>query len=101
MEPARQIRDAQGRVVDATPGRDIKFENHVYQTDDPAEIAFLRSMRGYGTEVMEVPESFESPITGPEIGSVVSTSTAVGRPRGRPRALKPATVPQPESPIAE
>lgn len=52
IEPARQVRDEAGRVVDYTPGRDIVFVDHIYETEDPDEIAALRKL--VGGDIIEI-----------------------------------------------
>jgi hypothetical protein len=81
VEPTRQVRDEAGRVVEVVPGRTIQFEQHLYETDDPDEIAFLQKQ----ADVIQVDEDFRVPDLGPEVANIMSTAVAIRR-RGR-RAL--------------
>ncbi len=47
----RQLRDEAGRVVDVDYGKTITFHDHMYETEDPEEIAALRAV---GPEIVEV-----------------------------------------------
>ena len=93
LEPVRPDRDPSGNVVGLLPGKDIQFQGHVYETDDPEEIEALRALPGFGQEIMEVPEDFEVYATGPEVGGIVSTATVMHRGRGRPRKIGAEGVP--------
>lgn len=96
MEPARQVRDEAGRVVDYLPGRDIVFRDHIYETDDPDEVAFLRGLAGGDiTEITGFDASVEP--RAPEVVSMASTAaltsmrsyrcSACGRAFASPQAL--------------